>query len=62
MTASWARKEIMNVYKASEHIRFTETDMDQQIYDSYFAGKNWDDPMIREQVVILEDTAYICCY
>ena len=32
------------------------------IYEEYFADKNWDYFDVNEQLVIVDDTAYICVY
>ncbi len=62
MAASWARKEILNVFKNPDHELFTQTEMNQEIYRAHFAGKDWDKKLINEQVVIQGDTVFICCY
>lgn len=37
-------------------------DMPQEIFDRYFAGKNWDALDLDEQLVIVGDTAYLAVY
>ena len=32
------------------------------VYEEYFAGKNWDYFDVNEQLVIVDDTAYLCVY
>ena len=32
------------------------------VYEEYFAGKNWDYFDVNEQLVIIDDTAYLCVY
>ncbi len=34
----------------------------EDVYDEYFAGKNWDYFDVNEQLVIVDDTAYLCVY
>ena len=36
--------------------------MPAEVYDEYFAGKNWDYFDVNEQLVIIDDTAYLCVY
>ena len=40
--------------------RFESEPMDQEIYNLYFDGKNWDEINLDEQLVIVDDTAYLC--
>ncbi|MDD3428618.1 MAG: glucosyltransferase domain-containing protein [Oscillospiraceae bacterium] len=39
-----------------------EVPMPQEIYETYFAGKNWDTVNAPEQVVVMDNTAYICMF
>lgn len=41
---------------------FEKVDMDEGIYDAYFADKNWDVIDLSEQLVVVGDTAYLCVY
>lgn len=41
---------------------FERVDMDVDVYNSYFAGKNWDYFDLDQQLVIRDDTAYWCIY
>ena len=61
MAASWARREIFNVFRPEGHEAFTETEADGAAKDA-FRGKDWDGPEPAEQILFDGDTAYICCY
>ncbi len=41
---------------------FERVAMDDNIYREYFEGKNWNSFNMDEQVIICEDTAYICVF
>ena len=41
---------------------FEHGDFSQEVYDEYFAGKDWDFFDVNEQLVIVDDTAYLCVY
>lgn len=41
---------------------FEKADMPEQIYETYFSGKNWDHLLLEEQLICLEDTAHIAIY
>ena len=41
---------------------FERVDMDADVYNCYFSGKNWDHLDLDQQLVIREDTAYWCIY
>ena len=41
---------------------FERIDMDADVYNCYFSGKNWDHLDLDQQLVIREDTAYWCIY
>lgn len=41
---------------------FERVDMDTNVYNDYFAGKNWDCFDLDQQLVIQDDTAYWCVY
>ena len=41
---------------------FTHTPMDPEVYQKYFEGKDWDKFLPEEQVVIIDDTAYLCVF
>lgn len=41
---------------------FEHAEMDENIFDEYFKGKDWNEFNIDEQVIILDDTAYWCVY
>lgn len=41
---------------------FEITEMDKEIYSTYFEGKNWDYMDLSEQLVIVGDTAYWCVF
>ena len=42
--------------------KFQKVEMNQEVYDTYFAGKNWDYFDLSEQMVIIGDTAYWCVF
>lgn len=42
--------------------KFDRVEMDPEVYDTYFAGKNWDHFDPYEQIVIVGDTAYWCMF
>lgn len=41
---------------------FERIDMDADVYNCYFSGKDWDHLDLDQQLVIREDTAYWCIY
>ena len=62
MSRSWAQDSILNVYRREDHVLLTKVDMPEEIIAEYYAGKDWNETSIEEQVVIIGDTAYICCW
>ena len=62
MSRSWAQDSILNVYRQEGHVLLTKVDMPEDIIAAYYAGKDWQETVIQEQVVIIGDTAYICCW
>ena len=61
MSASWARREIFNVFRPAGHEPFAETEADSAAEET-FRGKHWDGPVPEEQLLFSGDTVYICCY
>ena len=51
----------MNVYKHESHEKYTEKEPNIFVRD-LFLGRDWNEFIIDEQLVIKGDTAYICCY
>gem|GEM_PF-2061980 len=49
-------------YVARDERQFEKKEMPQDIYDTYFSGKNWDELNLAEQMVVIDDTAYICVF
>ncbi|MBQ6020814.1 MAG: glucosyltransferase domain-containing protein [Clostridia bacterium] len=41
---------------------YTFSDVPEQIYGQYFAGKDWHSLDLEEQLIIIDDTAYLCVY
>ena len=55
-------KATWSIVQAVTEREFERVPMDQEVYEKYFAGKNWDYLNLDEQLVILDDTAYWCIY
>ncbi len=51
---------ILRSQEKERHFNIIQTS--NEMYDQYFAGKNWDSFSGTEQIVYIEDTVYICCY
>lgn len=49
-------------YVASPEKHFEKKEMDPAVFDEYFKDKNWDAFDAHEQIVIKDDTAYICVF
>lgn len=58
-TISWSSDQILNVYKDANHVPFHVSIM-QDEYAQFFAGKNWDRINLDEQIIFVQDHAYIC--
>lgn len=41
---------------------FEQVPMDMQLYEEHYAGHDWNDLNLNEQMVICGDTAYVCVY
>lgn len=41
---------------------YTFTNVPEEIYAQYFAGKDWHEFNLEEQMIIIDDTAYLCVY
>ena len=41
---------------------YTFTDVPEEIYERYFAGKDWHEFNLEEQLHIIDDTAYLCVF
>lgn len=55
-------KATWSIVQAVTGREFERIPMDQDVYEKYFAGRNWDYLNLDEQLVILDDTAYWCIY
>jgi len=58
-TVDWIRSAVISYYADR---RFSETGADPDVYEMYFAGKNWDAFMPEQQIVILDDVLHWCIY
>ncbi len=60
ITVSWSAPFMINYYSGS---RFEIiNNVDPEVYETYFSGKNWDEFNAAEQVICIDDTAYIISY
>lgn len=58
-TSTQAPRSLVN-YTTGRY--FEPTEMNEEIYNTYFAGRDWTVPDMSEQLVIVGDTAYWCMY
>lgn len=56
---SWSSGPMFRFYTSD---RYTIVSTPQDIYDTYFAGKDWTQLDVDEQIVFLDGTAYVCGY
>ena len=56
---SWSTVELLNYISGEEYIKI---DMDQNVYDNNFAGKDWNEFIPEEQLVFDDDTMYWAIY
>ena len=49
-------------YTADDGRRFQLAEMDEQVYEKFFKGRNWDEFDVEEQVIIVGDTLYWCVF
>ena len=50
------------IYECGDYSRFELAEMDPDVYDLYFAGKDWDEFNADEQIIIEGDTCYVCVF
>ena len=41
---------------------YNKVEMDKEIYDEHFKGRNWNDFNIDEQLIFKDDTLYLIIY
>lgn len=61
-TAAVVPFSLLHKVAAEEGRSFEYAEMKDDVYQTYFSGKNWDCPDAEEQVVVIGDTAYGCVY
>ena len=52
----------ITVGECGDYSRFELAEMDPDVYDLYFAGKDWDEFNADEQIIIEGDTCYVCVF
>ena len=57
-SANWSRREI---FPFTVGRRFQIVPFEEDLYEQYFAGKDWDGPS-EDQLLFLGDTVYIVLY
>lgn len=60
LTISYSRESLLCLKSPNKFFKI-ETVPDE-IYNTYFSDKNWEDFKPSEQIVFSDNTAYICCY
>lgn len=56
---TYSLRSMINYYSNRD---FKVIKMPEETKNSYFKDKNWDDINIKEQLIFVEDTLYLCCY
>ena len=56
---SWTNVPLINY---ANHTDYQKADMDPDVWEEFFAGKNWDSFLPEEQIVFRNHTAYIVIY
>lgn len=56
---SWSNVPLINY---ANHTDYQKADMDPDVWEEFFAGKNWDSFLPEEQIVFRNHTAYIAIY
>lgn len=56
---SWTNVPLINY---ANHTDYQKADMDPDVWEEFFAGKNWDSFLPEEQIVFRNHTAYIAIY
>ena len=59
MTVAWGWSNLLNFYCQTNYTIVTVPD---NIYNTYFAGKNWNTLNLDEQAVFVDDTLYLAMY
>ena len=49
-------------YTAEDGRKFEFADMDEEVFNTHFKGRNWDEFDVDEQVIIIGDTLYWCVF
>ena len=55
-------EQLLLIYECGDYSRFELAEMDPDVYDLYFAGKDWDEFNADEQIIIEGGTCYVCVF